>query len=318
MNLPALPTWSADREGGRFSASILLGALQELCYNPLKCSHLAEGESMPDYQITQEVHNGIERISYIPDQPRHATPLLFQHGMWHGAWCWEHWQALFARWGWTSHAISLPGHAGSPVQRPIRWCTLTYYLRFLAAEIARLPTPPVLFGHSMGGALTQWYLKQHGDLPAAVLVAPWPSHTLLGSFWRVLKLDPLGSLLNQLTLSATPSIRTPKRAAALLITEGAIYTPEELHARLGPESGIILYHYNRPWWSPPTTTNTPLLWLAGADDAVIGEPDERRSAAHYGAEYVVVPRAGHNLMMEHNYQETAQTIHSWLEQVAVA
>ncbi len=273
---------------------------------------------MAAYQITREIHNDIERITYTPDQPRYATPLLFQHGMWHGAWCWEHWQALFATWGWTSHAISLPGHAGSPVQRPIRWCTLSYYLRFLAAEIARLPTRPVLLGHSMGGALTQWYLKHHGDLPAAVLVAPWPSHTLLGSFGRVLKLDPVGGLLNQITLTANASVRNPARAAALLITEGALYTPAELHARLGPESALVMFQHNRPWWSPPQRTNTPLLWLAGEVDAPIAEPVERRSAAHYGAEYVVIPGAGHNLMMERSYQATAQTIHDWLERTAIA
>lgn len=36
----------------------------------------------------------------------------------------------------------------------------------------------MLIGHSMGGALTQWYLKYGRSLPAAVLVAPWPSHAM--------------------------------------------------------------------------------------------------------------------------------------------
>jgi pimeloyl-ACP methyl ester carboxylesterase len=270
------------------------------------------------YHVSHRVDNGIEWISYLPTDRRFPTPLFFQHGMWHGAWCWEPWQALFAAWGWESHAISLPGHAGSPVQRPLRWCTLSYYLRFLTDALAALPSPPIVIGHSMGGALTQWYLKHHGDLPAAVLVAPWPAFSLLPSFWRVLKRDPLGGLLNQLTLSATPSIRTPARAAALLITEGARYTPAELHAHLGPESGIIMYQHNPPWWIPPRRTKTPLLWLAAADDAVIAEASQRRSAAHYQADYRVIARAGHNLMMEHNYHETASTIGTWLKRTVGA
>jgi len=89
--------------------------------------------------------------------------------MWHGAWCWQGWQARLAAWGWESHAHSLPGHAGSPIQRPIRWCTLGYYLSFLQAEIGRMPRRPVLMGPSMGGALTQMYLKAHDDLPVSLL-----------------------------------------------------------------------------------------------------------------------------------------------------
>jgi pimeloyl-ACP methyl ester carboxylesterase len=131
---------------------------------------------MSAYTLHQHSENGIEWVSCIPTNRRHQTPLFLQHGMWHGAWCWEEWQILFASWGWESHAISLPGHAGSPVQRPIRWCTLAYYWRFMRDAIAQLPTKPILIGHSMGGALTQWYLKEFDDLPAAVLVAPWLSH----------------------------------------------------------------------------------------------------------------------------------------------
>jgi pimeloyl-ACP methyl ester carboxylesterase len=59
-------------------------------------------------------------------------------------------------------------------------------------------------------------------------------------------------------------------------------------------------------------TSIPLLWLAGAEDVLISEPESRRSAAHYQAEYVAVPGAGHNLMMEKSYCETAETIHNWL------
>src|SRR5262245_60882064 len=75
------------------------------------------------YNVTHTIEGGIERVVYRPDQPRFSTPILMQHGMWHGAWCWRYWQELLAEWGWESHAFSLPGHAGSPVQRPIRWCT---------------------------------------------------------------------------------------------------------------------------------------------------------------------------------------------------
>src|SRR5512136_474961 len=171
------------------------------------------------FSVQHSINNGIERVIYTPQQRRFETPILMQHGMWHGAWCWQHWQELFASWGWESHAISLPGHAGSPAQRPNYFCTLDYYLRFLKAEVERLPRKPVLMGHSMGGALTQWYLKYVGDdLPAAVLVAPWASHSTVTDSWRWWRLDLLGVLLVALTGSAQFFIRTPRHAAEKLIS----------------------------------------------------------------------------------------------------
>jgi pimeloyl-ACP methyl ester carboxylesterase len=103
----------------------------------------------------------------------------------------------------------------------------------------------------------------------------------------------------------------------MFIHSGALYSPEELHARLGPESFLVLAQYNPLWWSPAASTSIPLLWLAGAADTLIAEPEARRSAEHYQAEYITIPGAGHNLMMEKGYQETAETIHNWLIQMDI-
>jgi pimeloyl-ACP methyl ester carboxylesterase len=275
---------------------------------------LAETSETETCEVSHTIEDGIERVVVRPKDRRFQTPILMQHGMWHGAWCWHLWQELLAGWGWESHAFSLPGHAGSPVQRPIALCTLDYYLSFLKAEVERFPQRPVLMGHSMGGALTQWYLRHVGDdLPAAVLVAPWVSHAAFrDGFFRFLQLDLLGCLMMMWDWTSTPLIRTPQRAAKALVSERAVTSPQELHARLTPESALILYQHNPPFWSPAKCVQTPMLWLAGEEDALIGEAAERRSAAHYGADYVVVEKAGHNLMMEHNYRQTAKTIHDWL------
>lgn len=271
------------------------------------------------FEVYHTIEGGIERVMYLPKQRRFQTPLLMMHGMWHGAWCWQHWQALFAEWGWESHAFSLPGHAGSPVQRPIRWCTLDYYLRFLKAEVERLPRKPVLVGHSMGGALVQWYLKHVTDeLPAIVMVASWVSHSSYADgFVRFVRIDPVGVLLTMLVGTATPYIRTPQQAAKKLISPQALYQPEELHARLGPESALVIIQHNPPFWFPAKRVRAPMLWLAGECDAVVGIAAERRSAAYYQAEFRLVPAAAHNLMMEHNYQTTAEMIGKWLNQCRI-
>ncbi len=273
------------------------------------------------YVRTHTIEDGIERIVYSPKQRRFETPIVMQHGMWHGAWCWELWQALFAAWGWETHAHSLPGHGGSPTQRPIARCTLDYYLGFLRDEVIRQPCPPILMGHSMGGALTQWYLKYvSDDLPAAILVAPWVSHSMFrDGFIRLITYDPVGVLQMLGSWDATPLRRAgPRSAVRFLVGPRAAVPLDALQPRLGPESVIVMYQHNPPFWYPPEQVNTPLLWIAGEDDPLLTEPAERRSAAHYGADYRVAAQARHNVMQEHNYRETAAAIHAWLERQGIA
>ena len=269
------------------------------------------------YTISHTVIDGIERIVYTPKQRRHETPILMAHGMWHGAWCWETWQKLFAEWGWESIAYSLPGHAKSPVQRPVWLCTYDYYLAFVRDEVNRLPRKPILMGHSMGGGLCQWYLRHIGDdLPAIILVAPWTSHSAMAESGPLfLKLDPFGSLLIMWAWNARPMVGTPKRAARALITEGALLSPEELFSRLGTESALVLMQHNPPFWHPAENVKTPMLLLAGEKDAVVPVEGLRWSAKHYHADFVVIPDTGHNLMMEKSYKETAQQINDWLVKI---
>jgi len=273
-----------------------------------------ETKETDSYSVSHTVIDGIERIVYTPKQRKHETPILMAHGMWHGAWCWEAWQKLFAEWGWESIAYSLPGHAKSPVQRPIWLCTYDYYLAFVRDEVDRLSRKPILMGHSMGGGLAQWYLRHIGDdLPAIVLVAPWTSHNAaVESGPLFLKLDPLGPLRISLAWNAQPIINTPQRAARALITDNALLSPEELFARLGTESALVLMQHNPPFWHPAENVKTPMLLVAGEKDAVVPVEGLRWSAKHYHADFVVIPNAGHNLMMEKSSQETAQQINDWL------
>ncbi|MBL8132689.1 MAG: alpha/beta hydrolase [Anaerolineae bacterium] len=266
------------------------------------------------YTVTHEIEDGIERVTYRPHEPKHETPIVMQHGMWHGAWCWERWQRILAEQGWTSYAHSLPGHALSPAQRPIPFCTLDYYLSFLKREVDRCERKPILMGHSMGGALTQWYLKYVDDaLPAAVLVGPWVFDATFGTLLD-LKLDDLPNIVleSALAWSAAPWVRTPERAANVLISPNAAVTPEELHARLGPESALVLIQHNPPFWTPPERVRCPVLLVAGALDTVCPPKHMKRTAQHYGAEMIVDAGSAHNLMMDGDFEGTALSIDAWL------
>ena len=51
----------------------------------------------------------------------HPVPLLFVHGGWHAAWCWDdHFLDFFAAAGYRAVALSLRGHGTSPTTKPVR------------------------------------------------------------------------------------------------------------------------------------------------------------------------------------------------------
>ena len=58
--------------------------------------------------------------------PAHPVPLLFVHGAWHAAWCWdEHFLDFFAGKGYRALALSLRGHGNSPSDKPLRALSIT-------------------------------------------------------------------------------------------------------------------------------------------------------------------------------------------------
>ncbi len=280
-------------------------------------SRLLADRETEKYVMRHTVEDGIERIVYTPKQRKHVTPILMQHGMWHGAWTWQWWQPLFAEWGWESVAVSLPGHGASPVQRQIELCTLDYYLGFLKAEVNRLEQPPVLMGHSMGGALTQWYLKYvrrftGGGARRAVGVtqhrAGWyAAHHVRRSVGGTLdfagvECDSVGA-------------QSGARRAVAHHRRRAHHAGRVVRSVWGRNPASSCFQHNPPFWTPPDDVRTPLLWLTGEKDATISVPGATRSAAFYQAEHIIVPEAGHNLMMEASYWETARSIVEWLEEL---
>ena len=153
------------------------------------------------------------------------------------------------------------------------------------------------------------------DLPATVLLGSWTSHsTYADGTLPHLKRDPWGFLKMGATLSSTPLVRNPKWAASLLITDGAETSPEDLHGNLCENSALVLSQHNPPLWRPKGDIETRMLWVAGEKDAVITLKGAHRSARFYGADFLSIPEAGHNLMMEWNNAQTLDGIENWLVQ----
>ncbi|WP_168797980.1 alpha/beta hydrolase [Pacificoceanicola onchidii] len=270
-------------------------------------------ENTANHTTSHSIVGGIERFHAQPRKRNSHPPLLMVHGMWHNASCWKNWQAWLADHGWESVAFSLPGHGRSPVQRPVATCSLAYYLKFLVGEVERLGAAPVLVGHRMGGALVQWYLKHVGQPVAAVFVASWTSHDVLRDCLRsALLIDPLGTLLGAV-LGWKFQFRSDRQVRDWFFSKAAQDEVTQLRSELGPESEIVLMQHRPPLWTPPPSVGCQTLWLSAGSDAIIPLSASRRSAQHYGSTFVRVADAGHDIMLDREWDAAANTAHCFLE-----
>lgn len=243
----------------------------------------------------------------------HPVPLLFVHGVWHAAWCWdEHFLSYFADKGYRALALSFRGHGGSPTSKPLRNCTVNDYVEDVMSVADTLPTSPVVIGHSMGGLVVQKYLERR-TAPAGVLMASVPPQGNLGNALRWIRRHPWHFAKMTITGKALPYISTAQLAREKLF---CAHTPESIvldcAARLQEDSsrigidGLVL---NLP---RPKRVTTPLLVLGAHDDGAHTRAEVRATARAYHTEAEFFPDMGHNMMLEPGWDAVADRIDSWL------
>ena len=74
------------------------------------------------------------------------VPLLFVHGAFTGAWCWdEHFLPYFAARGHDAWAVDLRGHGDDAA--PVELASIEDYVADLVLAIEQIGEPPVIVGH---------------------------------------------------------------------------------------------------------------------------------------------------------------------------
>lgn len=242
----------------------------------------------------------------------HPAPLLFVHGAWQAAWCWDdHFLDFFADRGYHAVALSLRGHGGSSTSKPLRRCSFADYLEDIAAVADTLCTAPVLVGHSMGGYLVQKYL-QHHTAPAAVLMASMPPSGYFASGLRWLRRHPWHFARISATGRSLPYVSTPELARERFFSPN---TPDEVVAacvrRLQEESarsGLDGLH-DRP---RPERIDTAILVLGAQCDGAVTAAEVHQTARAYHTTAELFPDMGHNMMLEPGWAAVGNRIDEWL------
>lgn len=261
---------------------------------------------------------GLEVLGRFPEARLHRRPLLFVHGAFAGAWCWdEHFLPWFAAQGFAAYALSLRGHGGSAGNAEAEAFSIADYVDDLAATVAAMPDPPVLIGHSMGGFVVQKYLEAY-DAPAAALLAPVPPNGLLGPsaslalwepglFWEVGKTQAFGG----------------RRASAATLRRALLDddVPDDVAARYvarmtGESAAAVMDMLGGNLVDTRLVGPIPLLMLGGAEDRLIPPAYVRAAARRFGVEAAILPGIAHGLMLGRGWETVAARIRDWLTGLA--
>jgi non-heme chloroperoxidase len=264
--------------------------------------------------VKQGDFGGLEVISHRAPDPAHKPPLLFVHGAFAGAWCWdEFFLPWFAARGYDAHAVSLRGHGGSGGRGALDECSIADYVEDVRLVAEELAGPPVLIGHSMGGFVVQKYLERHVPA-AAVLMASVPPRGLAGpglslAIWNPAAALGLGSVQGFGQGWSSPDVMQEALFSSAVGTAQAF----GYLARMGPESTrAMLDMYGADLPDPAQRADCPLLVTGAAEDVLIPSAFVRSTARSYDAPHHVFDGLGHLMMLDAQWEAVAEHLHDWL------
>jgi alpha-beta hydrolase superfamily lysophospholipase len=271
--------------------------------------------------LIQAVKEGIVKLEIIAKKAKgspRSAPILFIHGSWHGAWCWEeNFMPHFASNGFDCYALSLRGHGDSESPKHSKWMRISDYVSDLTQVVDQLPAIPVLVGHSMGGLIVQKYLEKN-VVPAAVLIASVPVKGVFRTTLRIARRHFWSFLKANLTWSLYPIIGNPKLAQEAFFSSDI--SPEKLSRYfdlIQDESYMAfldMMFLNLP---NPEKVSSELLILGADGDAVFYPNEIEATAAAYGCKAEILKGLAHDVMLETEWQKVADRIIGWLDESGV-
>lgn len=259
----------------------------------------------PRLELIHEAAQGTERD---------APPLLFVHGAFCAAWCWQRtFMPWFARQGFDCWAISLEGHGDSDGHQYLSAISIDDYVRNLSAVVKRIKRTPIMIGHSMGGFVLQQYLTSH-TLPAAAFLASVPPTGLASSSLRLLTQAP-GLLLNLNLYQQGSYNPAESELRDLLLSHDA---PDATTALLTQccqqesQRAVMDMTLVNPLAIRPIRP-LPALVLGAAEDMLISPEDVVATAERLDVSAEILPHMGHMMMLDTRWERTAERLLQWLD-----
>lgn len=242
-----------------------------------------------------------------PHGPTGKKPLLFVHGYWQAAWCWDEYvMPALAALGYECFALSLTGHGGS--EGRIRGRSISDHVSDVYETLVRFDDPPVIIGHSMGAYTLQHYLELGHPASGAVLVAPVPPRGAWKATWRTASRYPGAFLKANLLWDIGVIVERPERARQILFSPALPATESQRFDDRWERASYRTYIdllFKRPDLSE---VKMPALVIGGTEDALFSVEEFEQTASALGAELIVLEGAGHQVMLEPAWRELVAAI----------
>jgi pimeloyl-ACP methyl ester carboxylesterase len=263
----------------------------------------------------------------VPLTSSKPDTIVLIHGLWMTPLSWEHWIDRYEGRGYKVLAPAWPGMGGNidELRRDpsaIEHLGVTEIVDSYDEIIRELETPPIIMGHSFGGAFTQ-ILLDRGLGAAGVVIDPAAVKGILALPASTLK-------------SAFPGLKNPAnnhRAVRLTPEEfrysfGNTLTEEESLSAYGryavPGPGRVLFQAALANFNPHATTRVdfqsddraPVLLITGGKDHISPPAINESNAKHYRKSEAVTaykefPDRSHFTVGEDGWEEVADYALDW-------
>ncbi len=248
--------------------------------------------------------------------------IVMIHGMWGSSWYWERYKKFFESKGYTCTTPVLRYHDMDPKAVPeaeLGRTSLLDYAEDLEKEIKKLPSKPVLMGHSMGGLLSQM-LAERGLAKAIVLLTPASPSGILAlrmsvikSFWSVMARwgfwkKPMRQTFDEAVYSMMHLLPLEEQKSSY---EKFVYES----GRAAFEIGFWLFDGRGASKVDESRVKCPVLVIAGQEDRITPASVVRNVAEKYKSvsTYKEFEHHAHWVVAEPGWQDVAGYAEEWLK-----
>ena len=253
--------------------------------------------------IGTSVEPELELIERLPGKATGRPPVLFVHGLGHGAWCWHNWVDLVLDAGYPAYAVSLRGHGES--EGALFGARLVDYADDVIRTAAKLNRQPVIVCHSLGGLVVQKVIARY-PARAVSLIAPVPARPGFGPLALIARHHPADAA--RILAGGSLPLRYDYLFKGLGHEQADLYL-----AQCGKESALAQFQVLLHKPSPPPLGDPPVMVMGTADDRLIPLADVRDTARRYSAPLIEFPGLGHDLMLDEGWQKPGQALVDWLD-----
>ncbi len=250
--------------------------------------------------------------------------ILMIHGMGCGEWVWENYKSFFEKKGYSCITPTLRYHDMDPKDTPdpqLGTTSLLDYVDDLEKEISTLDNPPIIMGHSMGGILAQ-ILSSRNSVKAAVLLTPSAPRGIIPVTYSVLKC--FSDILMTWGYWKKPVHFSFEKLVYAVFNLTPADEHQKLYNKMVYESGRALFQMGSWFMDSAKTTKVdhekvtcPVLVISGKEDRITPASIVKKVANKYRAvsTYKEFPNHAHWVLGEPDWQEIAEYISTWLNQV---